>query len=45
MDRRSTLVAPDAPPELVAKLEEIKQRYGIRELQPGVWGIEEETAL
>jgi hypothetical protein len=32
-----------APPELIAAVEEIRQRYGIRELRPGYWGIEEET--
>jgi hypothetical protein len=38
----ATFPDPDATPELIAKVDEIKQRYGIRELRPGYWGEESE---
>ena len=37
----ATFPDPDPPPELIAKVDEIMQRYGIRELRPGYWGTEE----
>jgi len=37
----ATCPDPDATPELIAKVDEIKQRHGIREPRPGYWGIEE----
>ena len=39
----ATFPDPEATPELIAKVEEIKEHYGLRDLRPAVWGIEEET--